>query len=411
MSSHNARLDALLNGYVALPPQAGQLPVFDAVFIADTHLGGGTPSQSRALLEFLHWIGGHHDGQVKTRKIYGAGDLRDGWRIMSLNRPQEDEMDRRCIDAALSAAHRGVELRIIPGNHDENLRHSRFEKTRHFRVEPGAALPATDITLKGPAGEPAVAISLRQKDTYTDAAGRQFLVVHGDEFDRFHFKSPWQKWLSRTISDPAFDLLVNANAGIISASQHYFHTNFSPFDKVRRLVGPHVPLVRAFEERAADSIRDTEFDGIICGHIHVAAEREIKGKTYLNTGDFMEGACALAFDHAGNCYHIHWGDIRKSLGFDAFPQITDPNPCADFRPLTERLLRLEQGIFRPAYRRAALARIREGLDEIEQIRTTGAQAQESGEMVRPPDMGEDVIQARLCEIKTQRARLRKAFRL
>ena len=41
-------------------------------------------------------------------------------------------------------------------------------------------------------------------------------------------------------------------------------------------------------------------DGIICGHIHQPAIREIEGVTYLNSGDWVETMSALVEDFEGN---------------------------------------------------------------------------------------------------------------
>ena len=39
--------------------------------------------------------------------------------------------------------------------------------------------------------------------------------------------------------------------------------------------------------------RKRKFDGVICGHIHTPAIRELDGVTYMNDGDWCENCSAL----------------------------------------------------------------------------------------------------------------------
>ncbi|SMG66185.1 [similarity to] metallophosphoesterase [methanotrophic bacterial endosymbiont of Bathymodiolus sp.] len=50
-----------------------------------------------------------------------------------------------------------------------------------------------------------------------------------------------------------------------------------------------------------------QVDGIICGHIHHADISIMEsGKTYCNTGDWVESCTALVEDVAGELSLIHW---------------------------------------------------------------------------------------------------------
>jgi UDP-2,3-diacylglucosamine pyrophosphatase LpxH len=39
-------------------------------------------------------------------------------------------------------------------------------------------------------------------------------------------------------------------------------------------------------------------DGVICGHVHTAAMREIDGVRYLNCGDWVD-SCTAIVEHEG----------------------------------------------------------------------------------------------------------------
>ena len=47
-------------------------------------------------------------------------------------------------------------------------------------------------------------------------------------------------------------------------------------------------------------------DGIICGHIHHAAIRDIDGIRYMNTGDFVESCTAIAEHEDGRMEILYW---------------------------------------------------------------------------------------------------------
>ena len=49
-----------------------------------------------------------------------------------------------------------------------------------------------------------------------------------------------------------------------------------------------------------------EFDGAICGHIHVAEMRDIDGITYMNDGDWVESCTALVEHHDGRWELLHF---------------------------------------------------------------------------------------------------------
>ena len=55
-----------------------------------------------------------------------------------------------------------------------------------------------------------------------------------------------------------------------------------------------------FEEKLTELARARSCDGVICGHIHHPAIREIDGIKYMNSGDWVETLSALVEDFDGN---------------------------------------------------------------------------------------------------------------
>jgi UDP-2,3-diacylglucosamine pyrophosphatase LpxH len=58
--------------------------------------------------------------------------------------------------------------------------------------------------------------------------------------------------------------------------------------------------VSDFEEKLAELAKSRNCDGIICGHIHQPAIRDINGIVYMNSGDWVETMSALTEDYEGN---------------------------------------------------------------------------------------------------------------
>jgi UDP-2,3-diacylglucosamine pyrophosphatase LpxH len=96
------------------------------------------------------------------------------------------------------------------------------------------------------------------------------------------------------------------------------------FNRVRRLLGfPYwsfsawaklkvknaVNFIGSFERELAGEARKRGADGVVCGHIHHAAIRDIDGVTYVNTGDFVE-SCSLVVEHFdGKMEIVYWAAL------------------------------------------------------------------------------------------------------
>jgi hypothetical protein len=53
------------------------------------------------------------------------------------------------------------------------------------------------------------------------------------------------------------------------------------------------------------------YDGVICGHIHRSAMREIDGVLYVNDGDWVESCTALVEHRDGRLELIDWASQRS----------------------------------------------------------------------------------------------------
>ena len=64
-----------------------------------------------------------------------------------------------------------------------------------------------------------------------------------------------------------------------------------------------------FEKSLSDQARRNHVDGVICGHIHHAASRDIEGIHYLNTGDWVESCTAIGERADGTFEMIRWHEV------------------------------------------------------------------------------------------------------
>src|SRR6185503_12553375 len=69
-----------------------------------------------------------------------------------------------------------------------------------------------------------------------------------------------------------------------------------------------------FEEAAARAAASENCDGVVCGHIHHPAIREIDGVLYCNDGDWVENCSSLVETMSGRLALLRWSDARARSG-------------------------------------------------------------------------------------------------
>ena len=48
-------------------------------------------------------------------------------------------------------------------------------------------------------------------------------------------------------------------------------------------------------------------DGVVCGHIHAAAIKQVDGITYINCGDWVDSCTAILEHQDGRMELVEWG--------------------------------------------------------------------------------------------------------
>lgn len=295
---------------------------YNTLVISDTHLGKGAAS-AEVLLEFLK--------NVSCNRLILAGDILEGWGMKSKKRKPFPEAHARCLDAINSFAANGVEVIYLRGNHDEDLAKSRYKLMRRT------------IDFHDKAGEIHAPITFGKSFIHTDALGKNHLVLHGDVFDSFQ-KEEGKKRIAK-LADRAYEGFVTFNGIFKKAVMSATGIDVSPASYLKSATKEVVGVIDSFERSVTKDSITRRFDGVICGHIHHAEIRQIGSCAYMNSGDWVEGCRCLAEKPNGEWEIVDWASKRKELGLTTLPKITDENPYAAYRPITERQLALVRRVW------------------------------------------------------------------
>ncbi|WP_342362609.1 UDP-2,3-diacylglucosamine diphosphatase [Terrarubrum flagellatum] len=232
---------------------------YRALFISDVHLGAAG-CKAEALLEFL--------SQHSAGVIYLVGDFVDLWRDSP--RARWAEAHREVIRALLRAAQNGVRIILIPGNHDAQLRE--FCGGSWDRIEIAAECE------------------------YVTGAGQRLLVTHGDQFDALM----WAPRRLALLGDRIRSLALRWLGLTGGQDQRQAGPSFAGWLKAT------LGLIASFERAAARAAVRRGADGVICGHIHQAADRIVGGVRYVNCGDWVRSCTAIAETLAGEIALLRW---------------------------------------------------------------------------------------------------------
>ena len=236
-----------------------------ALFISDLHLGT-RGCQHELVLDFLK----HNDADV----IYLVGDIIDGWKLKAGWYWPQGHND--VMQKLLRKVRKGSRMIYVPGNHDEFAREY------------------IGMTFGG--------VEVMRTAVHTTADGRRFLVTHGDDFD---IVVRHARWLAH-LGDWAYETALATNTwfNIVRRRLGFPYWSFSAWAKLK--VKNAVNFIGDFEDALSQDAAKHAVDGVICGHIHHAAMRNINGVTYVNTGDFVESCSYVAEHHDGRLEVMRW---------------------------------------------------------------------------------------------------------
>ncbi|MER2535113.1 MAG: UDP-2,3-diacylglucosamine diphosphatase [Thauera sp.] len=246
---------------------------FRTLFISDVHLGT-KGCQAPMLLDFL----ARHDADT----IYLIGDIVDGWRLKQGWYWPQAHND--VVQKLLRKARKGARVIYVPGNHDEFLRDY---VGMHFG---GVEVMETAI--------------------HEAADGRKYLIMHGDVFDTVIRHARWLALLGDWAYGTA--LFVSTWLNLVRRRLGFTYWSLSAWAKYK--VKNAVNFIGRFEEVLVAEARRQGVDGVVCGHIHSAANRMMGGIVYVNTGDWVESCTAVVEHEDGRLEVIDWGGRARAAG-------------------------------------------------------------------------------------------------
>jgi UDP-2,3-diacylglucosamine pyrophosphatase LpxH len=258
---------------------------FRTLFISDIHLGTRA-SQAEAFLDFLSV----HDAPV----IYLVGDIIDFWRVRRGAIWPQSHND--VLQKLLRKVRKGTKIYFIPGNHDEALRDY--------------------------CGSSFGGIEIHRDFMHVTADGGRYLIMHGDEFD---VVVRYARWLA-FLGDRSYEFALWCNYPINWMRRRFGFGYWSLSAYLKLRVKTAVNFIGEFEHAIAQEARRRDADGVICGHIHHAADRMIEGIRYVNCGDWVESRTVIAEDHSGQLSVIRWQDAQLRRPNRATAALGAPTP-------------------------------------------------------------------------------------
>jgi UDP-2,3-diacylglucosamine pyrophosphatase LpxH len=138
------------------------------------------------------------------------------------------------------------------------------------------------------------------------ADGRRLLVTHGDDYDAItHFGGFQERF-----GDWLYEKILAGNRSTNLARRKLGLRYWSLADFLKRQSSAAESYIERFVNAGIADARRRGLDGIVCGHIHRAALREVDGLVYANDGDWVESLTALAEDAEGGlCLYQHDGTL------------------------------------------------------------------------------------------------------
>ena len=240
------------------------------LFVSDTHLGT-RGCKAELLADFL----AHNDCDT----LYLIGDIVDGWRLR--RSWYWNDAHSRVVNQILRKVEEGTRVVYVPGNHDEVLR------------------DYTGLVLAG--------IELQREAIHRTADGRDFLILHGDQFDGI---VTYAKWLA-LLGDHAYTFALALNELLNSARRRLGLPYWSLSAYLKLKVKNAAKFITNFEAAIAREANRRGVDGVVCGHIHHAQIKVIDGILYCNDGDWVESCTALIEDAKGRLEIVNWTGLAS----------------------------------------------------------------------------------------------------
>ena len=266
-----------------------------SLILSDIHLG--TPdSKAREVVEVMK--------HIECEFLYLNGDIIDGWALKrgAKWKKSHTKVMRVFLKKMESERTKVVYLR---GNHDDFL----------DRILP--------FTIGG--------LEIIKEHIHISATGKKYLVVHGDGFDSVSTRFKWIAGLGAV----CYDFLLGVNRFYNWFRKLRGKEYFSLSKYMKSKVKSAVSFVDNYEEQLQALAKVKKCDGIICGHIHTPANKEINGVHYLNSGDWVETLSCIVEYEDGEFEVLYYEDILKRLEGSDQPELEKTQGASQIQGATE----------------------------------------------------------------------------
>lgn len=200
--------------------------------------------------------------------MYLVGDIFDH---VHPSRPFWNPHHDRIVTVIRARAAAGMDLVLLAGNHD--------------------ASPSVD-------GLTALGVAAVDRAVHHSARGQSYLVLHGEVCDsrllRWHL---WTRLGSRIDAAlRSLDTRLRRLRGGMPPDRR------SLIERLLAAVSAALALGSAHERKLAALAQAQGHHGVVCGHFHKPALRDLQGIFYANCGDWVDSLTAIAEDAEG---HLH----------------------------------------------------------------------------------------------------------
>lgn len=248
------------------------------VIISDVHLG----TFDCKIREVNHFL-----KHTRCDRLILNGDILDGWRLKKTGYwPKSHTRFIRLVLKKLEK--RDTEVIYLRGNHDDVVAKILPLEFENLRI-------VEDFIHETPRGN--------------------YLVLHGDVFDtitkNFVFLAYVGDWGYRAL------MRLNRLYNHWRAWQGKEYYSLSKAVKAR--VKSAVSHVSNFETHIAQLARKRGCVGVMCGHIHTAADKMLGEIHYLNSGDWVESLTAIVEHYDGSFELIDFTKFRETYPLEDEP--------------------------------------------------------------------------------------------
>lgn len=275
---------------------------YRTIVISDLHLGIHH-SRVREVVRFLK----NHT----CEKLILNGDIIDGWQLRKSGKWRKRHTSFfKLLMKYLS----GTDMKVVylRGNHDDFLDEVLPLTLGNFSIE---------------------------RTHLHESFGRRYFVVHGDIFDTVTTRL---KWIAK-LGDTGYTFLLWLNGHYNEYRRRRGLPYFSLSQQVKRKVKTAVSFISDFEQALCEVAKAEDCDGVICGHIHQAADKRIDGIHYLNSGDWVESLTAVVENTDGRWELVNYVDWHAAFAESEVPKAEeDSDPLREGAwgiPLPEQMIR------------------------------------------------------------------------